>query len=72
MFALPRKIAKVVAGAVASAVLVPVALVGRPVTSVCHRLFPENETVTAVHHATQIASLLPVYLVLRGENYSPP
>ena len=66
------KIVKLIAGAVASEVLVPLALVGRSVTSICHRLFPENETVTAVHHATQIASLLPVYLVLRGENYSPP
>ena len=63
---------KAIAATVLSVVVVPLGLVGRPVTSVCHRLFPENETVTAANHAMQAASLLPVYLVIRGGNYSPP
>ena len=57
---------------VLSVVVVPLGLVGRLGTSVCHRLFPRNKTVTAANRAMQVASMLPVYLVIRGENYSPP
>jgi hypothetical protein len=63
---------KAIAATVLSVVAVPLGLVGRPVTSVCHRLFPENETVTAANHAMQAASMLPLVLILSSENYSPP
>lgn len=66
------KIAKVAGAVVASAVVVPVGLVGRIGTSVCHRLFPRNKTVSAAHDVMKIASELPLVIILSGENYGPP
>ena len=66
------KFAKIIAAAVLSVVVVPLGLVGRLGTSVCHRLFPRNKTVSAAHDVMKIASELPLVIILSGENYGPP